>query len=146
MKHRTGFFSAALIAGGLAVTAPAFAQEQGSGGGAQQPPEGGGSQQQMDISDEKLEQFAEAYADIREVRSEYVPKLQQAEGQEEQAQLQEEGQQEMVAAIESNDMDVSEYQQIGRQLNNDQELQERLKQIMQDQQGGMPQQGGAQQQ
>ncbi len=141
MQHRTRFLSAALMAAALALSAPAvMAQQQGSGSGSG----GGGSQQQNQepISDAKLERFADAYADIREVRSEYVPKLQQAEGQEEQARLQEEGQQQMIAAIESNDMEVSEYQRIGRRLNNDQELQQRLKQIMQEKQGGSGQQQG----
>lgn len=91
--------------------------------------------QGTDVSQEELEQFAAAYGDIQAVRAEYVPKLQQAESEEEQQQLQEEGQQEMVEAIRSNGLEVAEYQEIGRQLNEDEELQQRLQQLMQEQQG-----------
>lgn len=131
MNYR--FITGGLMAAALAVglSGPAMAGNAG------------GSGEQQRVSEDKLEQFAEAYADIRSVRAEYVPKLQQAEGEQEKAQLQEEGQQEMVEAIRSNGMEVGEYQQIGRRLNNDEQLQERLKQVMQEQQGsgqGAPQQ------
>lgn len=119
-----GLFAAVLS---LGLAGPALAAEAESETGMDS------EQQNIDVSEEQLEQFAAAYGDIQEVRAEYVPKLQEAEGEEEQAKLQEEGQQEMVEAIESNGMDVAEYQEIGQALNSDEELQNRLQELMEEQ-------------
>lgn len=127
MHHRAASIARLLLAGALAfgMTAPALAAEEGSGSE---------SGQETQVSQEKLEQFVAAYAEIQAIRAEYMPKLQQAEDEEEQAKLQEQGQKEMVDAVRAEGLDVSEYQQIGQKINSDRELQSRVQDLMQEQQ------------
>ncbi|PSQ94374.1 MAG: hypothetical protein BRD57_00570 [Proteobacteria bacterium SW_6_67_9] len=75
-----------------------------------------------------MEKFAQAYGQIRSVRAQYQQKIQQAEGKEQKSKLKKEGRQEMMGAIQEAGLDVSEYQRIGKQLNQSQELQKRLQQ------------------
>lgn len=127
MHHRAASFARLLLAGalGIGMAAPALAAEEGSGSG---------SGQETQVSQEKLEQFVAAYAEIQAIRAEYMPRLQDAENEEEQAQLQEQGQEEMVSAVRDKGLDVSEYQEIGQKINSDQELQSRVQDLIQEHQ------------
>lgn len=127
MHHRAASLARLLLAGvlGLGLAAPALAAEHEGGSG---------SGQEAQVDQEKLEQFVAAYAEIQAIRAEYMPRLQQAEDEEEQAQLQEQGQEEMVNAVRDEGLDVSEYQQIGQKINSDQELQARVQDLMEEHQ------------
>lgn len=127
MHYRAASLARLLLAGALTLgtAAPALAAEHDSGSG---------SGQEVQVSQEKLEQFVAAYAEIQAIRAEYMPRLQQAEGEEEQARLQKQGQEEMVNAVRDEGLDVSEYQQIGQKINSDQELQARVQNLMQEHQ------------
>lgn len=91
--------------------------------------------EQARISDPKLEQFTLALADVRQIRVEYGPKLQQAESREQRTQLKKAGQQEMIQAIRDSGLELKEYNRIGNRLGSDQKLQQRMKQMMEKQQG-----------
>lgn len=127
MHHRAASFARLLLAGALALgtAAPAVAAEHGGSSG---------SAQEAQVSEQKLEQFVAAYAEIQAIRAEYMPKLQQAEDEEEQARLQKQGQEEMVNAVRDEGLDVSEYQRIGQKINSDQELQSRVKTLIEEHQ------------
>ncbi len=129
MKQRTGLIAGSLMAAALTLgSAPALAADSNSkaAGDADQMSQ----QQQEPVSDAKLEQFAQAFQSIRSVRAEYGPKMQNAENEEERAKLVEEGKGKMKEAIRSSGMEVAEYKRIGRRLNEDKELQQRLQQVM----------------
>lgn len=122
---------AAVLALGLA--APATAQD------AEQSGQSGNGEAQAksadDVSDEQLEQFAAAYGQIRSVRAEYAPKIRNAENKEQRAKLKKQGRQEMTSAIRDSGLEISEYQQIGRALNGNKQLQARLQKLMQERGG-----------
>lgn len=130
MKQRTGFIAGGLLATALTLgAAPALAGEASGSGQS-------GQQQREPVSDEKLEQFADAFEEMRSVRAEYAPKLQETEDEQKRQELMKEGQAEMKDAIESSGMKVAEYQRIGQRLNQDQQLQQRLQKLMQERMGG----------
>ncbi len=141
--HRTTassrFITAAALALGLTVSATAIGADEGqgnSGSGADASNQSGEGQSGEPVTDAQLEKFAQAYGNIRSVRAQYQQKLQQAEGQEEQSKLKKEGRKEMMGAIQEAGLDASEYQRIGKQLNQSQELQKRLQKMMAQQGGG----------
>jgi hypothetical protein len=123
--------ASALVAG-LALSGSAVAANEDNSGGsgnAEAASEGNAEGNPGEtVSDEELEKFAQAYGQIRSVRAQYQQKIQQAEGKEQKSKLKKEGRQEMMGAIQEAGLDVSEYQRIGKQLNQSQELQKRLQQ------------------
>lgn len=127
--HRTT--SAILLAGLIALGAgPAIAAGEGEAN------ENAASQsQQAQISDQKLQQFTLALADIRDIRMEYGPKLQQAENEKQQRELKKQGRQAMMQAIRDSGLEVKEYNRIGNRLGSDEELQQRVQEMMANQQG-----------
>lgn len=127
--HRTT--SAILLAGLIALGAgPAIAAGEGEAN------ENAASQsQQTQISDQKLQQFTLALADIRDIRMEYGPKLQQAEDKKQQRELKKQGQQAMMQAIRDSGLEVEEYNRIGNRLGSDEKLQQRVQEMMANQQG-----------
>lgn len=128
--HRTA--SALALAGllTLGTGSVALAEESDSSGNAAAT-----TDEQARISDPKLEKFTLALADVRRIRTEYGPKLQQADSREKRTQLKKTGQQEMIQAIRDSGLELKEYNRIGNRLGSDQELQQRMKQMMEKQQG-----------
>lgn len=124
--HHQRFTIPALLAGLLALGfgAPAWSQDgDDAAAGADS------------VSDEELEQFVVAMSEIREIRMEYAPKLQEAESEEEQNQVRKEGREEMINAIEDSGLEADEYNQIGQSINNDEDLERRVRDMMQEEQG-----------
>lgn len=130
--HRTtsAILLAALITlgAGPAVAAGEGETNEGSASQSQQS-------QQSQVSDQKLQQFTLALADVRDIRMEYGPRLQQAETREEQRELKKEGREAMMKAIRDNGLELKEYNRIGNRLGSDKELQKRVKEMMASQQG-----------
>jgi len=126
------FLMASALVAGLALSGSAVAANEDNSGGsgnAEAASEGNAEGNPGEtVSDEELEKFAQAYGQIRSVRAQYQQKIQQAEGKEQKSKLKKEGRQEMMGAIQEAGLDVSEYQRIGKQLNQSQELQKRLQQ------------------
>ncbi|WP_110619743.1 DUF4168 domain-containing protein [Thioalkalivibrio sp. ALE21] len=105
--------------------------EGGAQGGA--PPEGGGAPMQqeapeVDLSDEDIDTFVEAFVGVQEVREDFSQRLQEAEDETEAQQMQQEAQDEMVAAVEDAGMTVEEYNEVAMALQNDPELMQEVQQ------------------
>ena len=141
MTVRSAFMIRGVLATALALglSGPVLAAEDGTAA------EGETQMGQEEVTRADLEKFAAAYGEIQSVRAEYGRKLQQTDDQSKREELKKEGQQEMISAIEDEGLELSEYQQIGRQLNNDKELRSRLQEVMKEQQQeqGASSSGGA---
>lgn len=107
---------------GLVLAPDAAAQQQRP----EQP------QQQIEVSDDELESFAKAYLAIQEVRQRVETQMQEAESPQEAQQLQQQGNAEMVQIVEDHDLEVQRYSQIGTALNQDPELSQRFRAIMEE--------------
>ncbi len=135
--HFIGTLAAALMLA-LAPLSAAVAEDAASGNDNSQSEAASGEP----VTDAQLEKFAAAYGKLQNVRSEYGQKMKQADDDAQRKQLRKEGQQEMVGAIRSAGLDVSEYQRIGKQLNQDKELRSRFQSMVQGHGGGSGNQGG----
>lgn len=127
MLKRT--FALSAIAAAM-FSLPAMAQDQN-----QQQNQQAHAQQQMEqmanqpITDEQLEQFAEALDDIERINDDFVTQLEQAESQEQAQELQISAQSEMVEAVEDSGLTVEEYNAIAYRMQNDPEIQARIEDI-----------------
>jgi|GEM_PF-5881107 len=129
IKYRASLIARAALAACIALGtgAPAMAAGNGDSGSVTL---GNGNAQSSHVSDQDLRKFGAAYVHLRSIRATYVKKLQKADGKKEQVQIKKQGQKKMVQAIRDQDLKVAEYQQIGRKLNGDKALQQRLRKIM----------------
>ncbi len=122
MKIRNIFalivFSSALIFGGQAM-AQDYQMEQ------QEPP-------QTDVSEQELQQFAEAQTQISEIQQDFAGRLQDVEDPEKAHELQVQANEEMTEAVESAGLDVDSFNDIAMAIQNDPELQQRLTTMLQD--------------
>jgi hypothetical protein len=87
------------------------------------------AQQQAPVSDEKLEQFADAASTVREVRQEYSAEIQSTQDEEKAQSLRAEAQQKMVVVVQEAGLSVSDYNMIAQRLQSDGELMQRLNQM-----------------
>lgn len=133
MRHKR-LTTPILLAGllGLGFGATAWAENTDSSEAASSGNAAGGES----VSDEQLQQFVVAMSEIREIRMEYAPKLQEAENEEEQNQLRKEGREEMREAIRDTGLEAKDYNRIGQRISNDKELERRARELMQEQNGG----------
>lgn len=133
MHHRkltTSILLAGLLSLGLGT--PAQAENTGESGSGDAAAAGDSEP----ISDKQLQKFVVAMNEIRKIRQEYAPRMQQAEGEQEQKELRKEGRGEMLEAIRDTGLDAEEYNRIGRRINNDQELKRRVRELLQEQNNG----------
>ncbi len=113
-------------------------------GGAQQggaPPQGGAAgappmQQapEVDLSEQDIDTFVNAFVAVQEVREDFAERLQGADNEGDAQAMQQEAQDEMVSAVEDAGMSVEEYNEVAMALQNDpelmQEVQERAEAAM----------------
>lgn len=102
--------AAAVLLAGM-ITIPALAQQ----GQQQAPPQQTPPTQQapaVSVDQQTLEAAAKAYLDIQEIRDEFLPQIEGATDQNQAQQLQQQANQRMVAAIEQNDLELDEYNEI----------------------------------
>lgn len=104
-----GAAAVALLAGLLAAPAPAQAQEQPA------------PQNTPTVEQEELRTYAEAYIQIADVRARLQQQMAQASGQEEQAQIRQQANQEMRSILQEHGISTQRYREITNILNNDQE-------------------------
>jgi len=142
MKKPLMSLSALLLAAG--VTGAAFAQQgaaqqPGAAQPGQQPPAQQAPQSQpnpalgdaSDISEEEVQQFAEAQGKVEEIKGQYRDKVQAASEEPEKAmEVQREAQQEMVKAVKDTGLEVRKYNQIAQLAQYDTELRERIQENM----------------
>lgn len=115
---QTVALAAALGAGAALAAAPAMAQEYGQ----PPPPE----QQATEVSEQKINQFVDALAEISTIRQTAAAELEAAADMEEAQKVQQDAQQRMVEAVESAGLSVEEYNHIASLMGSDPELAERI--------------------
>lgn len=118
------------ITAAIGMTAPAFAQYQEQQQ-QQQPPMQEQQAPDIDVSHAQLEQFVDAQNAITEIRDEYTQKLQAAEDQEAQQQLQMEANEAMTDAVEGSGLEVDDFNEIAMALQADEELRDRYMELIQ---------------
>ncbi len=80
----------------------------------------------VDVSDAQIDQFAEAYMEVAELRETYTDQIVQAEDAERATELQQEANSKMIEAVESTGLTVAEYNSIAEAMDADPELRERI--------------------
>lgn len=127
MKRFAAVVSASLVATGLAATPALAAQEQ--------PAQGAQSQQQSkNFSDDQLQNFASASQEIAGISQDYTKQLQGAGDADAQQSIREEANQKMVQAVQDNDLEVEQFNQIGQAVQNDPQMMQKVQQMAQKQQ------------
>ncbi|SPJ33607.1 DUF4168 domain-containing protein [Kushneria phyllosphaerae] len=124
MKRFAAVVSASLVATGLAATPALAAQEQ--------PAQGAQSQQQsQNFSDDQLQNFASASQEIAGISQDYTKQLQGAGDADAQQSIREEANQKMVQAVQDNDLQVEQFNQIGQAVQNDPQMMQKVQQMAQ---------------
>ncbi|WP_416138374.1 DUF4168 domain-containing protein [Halomonas sp. HK25] len=126
MKRMTALISAALLSAGL-MSATAHAQQDP----AAAPEQPQASAPAMDISDQQLQQFADASEEIVVISQEYTERLQAAEDEPAQQEVQMEANDKMVEAVEDSGLDVDTFNAIGQAVQQDPELMQRVQDMVQ---------------
>ncbi len=123
MKIRHTFmliaFSLALIFGGHALAQDYQMQQQ-------QP-------ETVDVSEQQLQQFADAQVQISEIQQDFAGRLQNVEDPEKAHELQIEANEKMTDAVEDAGLNVQSFNEIAMAIQNDPELQQRLTTMLQNQ-------------
>jgi hypothetical protein len=114
--------AAALLALGLGHL-PAAAQDQN-------PP----AVAAEDITDQQLDQFAEAALAVNEIGRKYATELQAAEDETAAQEIRTQAQEEMVQAVEDEGLSVDEYNAIYAAAENDQEINSAIQALLQEKQ------------
>lgn len=115
--------AAGLLFGAATVSAQGGAPQQGGQQGGQQAAPGAQPQaEQIDVSDDEVEGFVDAYMAVQGVNQEYTQKLQEVEDPEKATELQQEAQGEMQSAVDESGLSIEKYQQIANQAGQDEEL------------------------
>jgi 2-oxo-4-hydroxy-4-carboxy--5-ureidoimidazoline (OHCU) decarboxylase len=125
MKQSKSIFNLSLLLG-LMLGAPlAFAQQQPPPPQEQMAPEGTEAQELDEASKEK---FVVAYIKVHDIQTQYTVKLQDVTDQNEAQALQQAAQQEMISAVESSGLSVTEYNEMTQIVASDPELQAEIQQ------------------
>ncbi|WP_163559890.1 DUF4168 domain-containing protein [Halomonas sp. NO4] len=129
MKRMTALFSAALLAAGLmGVQAQAQQDPAQDPAATQQQP----SVSAEDISDQQLQQFADASQEIAVISQEYTQRLQEAEDEQTQQEVRMEANDKMVEVVEDSGLDVDTFNAIGQAIQQDPEMMQRVQEMAQD--------------
>lgn len=102
---------------------------------AQQPTQQEQQQDVEDVPEDELRTFAEAYAEIADIRRQMQSDLQEAENRDEATQIQQDADQEMQGILQENGISVERYQEITQILNADPEQRQEFEQILQEVRG-----------
>ncbi|QOC23238.1 DUF4168 domain-containing protein [Wenzhouxiangella sp. AB-CW3] len=87
--------------------------------------------EQTDVSDQELQQFAEAQTEISSIQQDFSARLQGVDDPEEAHELQVEANEKMTDAVEDAGLDVESFNRIAMAVQNDPELQEQLTDMIQ---------------
>lgn len=121
MKIRTSLISLAIALSFGFTTA--LAQQ---GQMQQQPPA------DINVSDQQLEQFADAQVSIIEIQQDFSERLQGVEDPDRAQELQVQANEEMTSAVDEAGLDVESFNAIAMAIQSDPELQQRLTRMLQD--------------
>lgn len=89
-------------------------------------------QQAAPVTEKDIQHFAEAHQKVMQVRQEYIGKAKNTEGKQQKAQLQMAMQKDMLAAVQETGMQPKRYNQVARQVGQDEELRERVNEVLQE--------------
>lgn len=123
MQRITAFLAAAMMTTGLA-SAPVLAQESADSGSQAQAPA-------QNFSDDQLQQFADASQDIAMISQDYTEQLQNASDEGEQQEIRQQANDEMVQAVQDSGMSVEQFNSIGQAIQQDPQLMQRVKGMVQ---------------
>jgi len=113
----------ALAASPLALAPAAFAQEGQYG--AEQQQEGAYEQPAaVEVDDETLDKFADAFVEVQTIQTSASQEMEQATDPTQAQEIQQRAQEEMVQAVIDTGLSVEEYNQIAQQMNTDADLRE----------------------
>lgn len=107
---------------GLGAMPSVYAQDQSP---RQMPPMQPEAMNPADVSDEHLEKFANVNVKAQEIQEKYKSEIDGAETMDDVETIQEKMNGELVDAIESQDISVQEYQQVGMAVQQDPRLRQR---------------------
>ncbi|MCD1647881.1 DUF4168 domain-containing protein [Marinobacter adhaerens] len=119
----------------LLATGPALGQESqqspassGSSEGYSNPAASG--TQRTDFTDAELKQFIDAQSGIKQVREEYIEKIESADSQQKAQELQMEANDEMVEIIQSEGIDIPTYNAIATAYSSEPQVRNRVDALM----------------
>ncbi|MCP8899506.1 DUF4168 domain-containing protein [Gilvimarinus xylanilyticus] len=81
---------------------------------------------QIDVSEQQVSDFADAYVAVQTLSQEYRVKLQNAADAEQTQEIQQQAQADMKGAITESGLELVEYRQIAQAANQDEELRNRI--------------------
>ncbi|WP_425353393.1 DUF4168 domain-containing protein [Salinicola halophyticus] len=125
MQRITAIIAAALMTTGMASTA-AMAQDN-----ANSAPQSQSQAAAKNFSDEELQQFADASQEIASISQNYTQKLQNASDEGDQQEIRQQANDEMVEAVKDSGMDVEKFNSIGQAVQQDPQLMQRVKGMVQ---------------
>jgi len=115
--------SASLLALFMAAGASQVSAQQANQAPATQPAP---AMQAADISDKKLEKFADSLGEIMEIRQDFTAKLEKTGDPAEAQQLQQQANEKMMNTVEDNDLSIEEYNAINQAVQNDPQLRNKV--------------------
>ncbi|ANB01638.1 DUF4168 domain-containing protein [Ectothiorhodospira sp. BSL-9] len=120
----------------FAVSGVAYAQDWGGQEGGAPPPEQQGAMPgaDVDLSDDTIDAFVDAFVEVQKVNDDFAQRLENAADAEEAQALHQEAQEEMVQAVEGTGMNVEEYNEVAMALQNDPELLDQVVQMAEERQ------------
>ncbi|WP_217477552.1 DUF4168 domain-containing protein [Stutzerimonas stutzeri] len=122
-KLNTRLVSASFAALLMAASATQVAAQQASPAPATQPAP---AVQAADISDKKLEKFADSLGEIMEIREDFTAKLEKTGDPAEAQQLQQQANEKMMNTVQENDLSIEEYNAINQAVQNDPKLRDKV--------------------
>jgi hypothetical protein len=125
MQRITAIIAAALMTTGMASTA-AMAQDN-----ANSAPQSQSQAPAKNFSDDELQEFADASQEIASISQDYTQKLQNASDEGDQQKIRQQANDEMVEAVKDSGMDVEKFNSIGQAVQQDPQLMQRVKGMVQ---------------
>lgn len=122
-KLNARLVSASLAALLMAAGASQVVAQEASQAPATQPAP---AMQAADISDKKLEKFADSLGEIMEIREDFTAKLEKTGDPAEAQQLQQEANEKMMNTVVENELSIEEYNAINQAVQNDPQLRDRV--------------------
>ena len=119
----TRFVSASLLALLMSAGASQVSAQQASQPQTQQAAP---AMQASDISDKKLEKFADSLGEIMEIRQDFTAKLEKTGDPAEAQQLQQQANDKMMETVENNDLSIEEYNAINQAVQNNPQLRDKV--------------------
>lgn len=129
MRERGRFVTNTLLAGALVLGAGAAFADAPEHLYQNEIAEEAGELSASDLSDDELHRFVDAAHDVQAIRASHAQKLADASGDERVA-IQAEAIEKMAEAVEDNGLEISEYREMGRLLENDPELRDQLDRVI----------------